>query len=311
MKKARLLITLLVMMFAASGFAQDSFREAVKEYLEACGQYDQLKSTMSDLSVMFAKDGEVDIDQLTQRYLDECYEDDLIGLLLPSLTEKGLTEADLKEVASLLSTPQGKTFTAHQNDWTQGFISDWMANLYEQLAGLDYEEDEEFHLQPIEPNADIDADYAAKFNDVILTSDVGQKIKEAVLKQFNEPEDLPSDIELEETDKETDKEMMDWIITNMPIQLLNSAYGRLTAEDLDYAAMLNSKESYRKLSDFMNSDNIQAANVTVKYLEWMKEQGATVSDDPNVVMGLLKTLLNLEDDLYPEDIDLEDINLDE
>lgn len=310
MKTTRLLVALLVMMFAASGFAQDSYREAVKDYLTGCGIFEKLASLTSDMNMMFVKDGEVDIDQLNQRYLDECFEDDLIGLYMPLLTEKGLTEADLREVASLLSTPQGKTFTAHQEEWMQGFLSDWMSNIYEQLAGADYDED--FHLQPIEPNADIDAAYAAKFNDVILKSDFGQKFKEAVMKQFNEPEDTPTDPELEETDRETEMESMEWTITNMPIQLLNSAYGRLTLEDLDYAALLNTKESYCKLSDITNSDNTENATLLFKYTEWMKEQGATVNEDPNAVVGLLRSLLHLEDlDMYPNDIDLDDIIIEE
>ena len=147
---------------------------------------------------------------------------------------------------------------------------------------------------------------------MILKSDFGQKFKEAVMKQFNEPEDTPTDPELEETDRETEMESMEWTITNMPIQLLNSAYGRLTLEDLDYAALLNTKESYCKLSDITNSDNTENATLLFKYTEWMKEQGATVNEDPNAVVGLLRSLLNLEDlDMYPDDIDLDDIIIEE
>ena len=37
MKKSRLFVTLLVMLVAASGFAQDSYRETLKEYIQLYG----------------------------------------------------------------------------------------------------------------------------------------------------------------------------------------------------------------------------------------------------------------------------------
>ena len=55
MKKARLLIALLVMLFAASGFAQDSYREAIEDYLLQSGQFEKAKSVISDMSLLFVK----------------------------------------------------------------------------------------------------------------------------------------------------------------------------------------------------------------------------------------------------------------
>ena len=78
MKKTRLLITLLVMLVAVSSYAQDSYRQAVKEYLTATGQLENSKSLISSMSMLYEKDGQVDIDQLTKRYLDEQYEDDMV-----------------------------------------------------------------------------------------------------------------------------------------------------------------------------------------------------------------------------------------
>ena len=41
MKKTRFLIALLVMLVAANGYAQDSYRQAVKDYLTAIGQFEK------------------------------------------------------------------------------------------------------------------------------------------------------------------------------------------------------------------------------------------------------------------------------
>ena len=39
MKKPRLLIAMVVMLIAASGYAQDSYRQTAKDYLTAVGQF--------------------------------------------------------------------------------------------------------------------------------------------------------------------------------------------------------------------------------------------------------------------------------
>ena len=62
---------MLLMLVAASGHAQDSYRQAVKDYLIANDQYEKAKSVISSLGMLFDSKGQVDIGQLTQRYLDE------------------------------------------------------------------------------------------------------------------------------------------------------------------------------------------------------------------------------------------------
>ena len=91
MKKTRLLIALLVMLVAVSGYAQDSYRQAVKDYMTAIGQFEKEKAYISTVSMMFDRDGNVDIDQLTQRYLDERYEDDMIDFYALVYKEQGIT----------------------------------------------------------------------------------------------------------------------------------------------------------------------------------------------------------------------------
>ena len=126
MKKTRLLITILAMLFVANSFAQDSYREAIKDYLLQSGQFEKAKSVISEMSLLFVKDGPVDIDQLTKRYIDEQCVDDMIDLILPTMKERGMTEGDLKEVSSLLSRPENKIFEDHQAEWMSGFIADFL-----------------------------------------------------------------------------------------------------------------------------------------------------------------------------------------
>ncbi len=87
MKKTRLLfIALLVMLVTASGYAQDSYRQAVKDYLTASEQLEKGKSMIQTLSMLFEKSDQVDIDQLTKRFIDERYEDTVLGYTVPTLS---------------------------------------------------------------------------------------------------------------------------------------------------------------------------------------------------------------------------------
>ena len=284
MKKTRLLIALLVMLVAASGYAQDSYREAAKDYLRAIGQFEKEKAYISTLSMMFERDGEVDIDQLTQR-------------------EQGMTEADLRELSSLLSTPQYKVFDTHYKDWMMGFatnmlepLMELMSNVEEQLESGEYKYKESKYLSrmesPIQPNAEIDAEYAEKFNSVMMKSSLVKTMTDAMFKRMDEGMDRVS-ID-EPIRKESQEKVKDWMTKSLPAMLLNNAYGNLTIEDLDYAAKLYANEPFCKLqnNDLSNVDmeSLKMAHAFSKYMTWMEEQGAKKSEDPKAFMKFVESL---------------------
>ena len=304
MKKTRLLITMLAMLFVANSFAQDSYREAIKDYLLQSGQFEKAKSVISDMSLLFVKDGPVDIDQLTKRYIDEQCVDDMIDLILPTMKERGMTEGDLKEVSSLLSRPENKIFEDHQAEWMSGFIADFLMPFFkigeDQDSDDNQETDENMESgslmtllgSPVEPRADIDTVFSAKFNEVILESIFMKNMINAMMNRLTEdPTGKPK--------KQEDlKKLKDWMSSNISALLLNNAYGTLTLEDLDFVALLYSNDAYCKMEDYGTVDDSGSnpiSNVVLKYLDWMKEQGATESDDPRVTEKLLKSLLNLDD----------------
>ena len=263
MKKTRLLIALLVMLVAASGYAQESYRQAVKDYLTATDQFEKTKSLISTVGVLFDKKGQVDIDQLTQRYIDEQYEGDMIDWFMQTATIRDLTEADLKELSVLLSTPEYKTFETHQQQWMSDFLAELMMPIMlliedeDPVADIDVDGeeivmDEKTDLvigdlnslleAPIQPKEDIDPAFAAKFNDVIVKSTFTKSMMDAMMKRLNE-----TSPELNTKD-ESRSAFTDWLTASMPTILLNSAYGNLTLEDLDCAAELYAHEPYCKFT---------------------------------------------------------------
>ncbi len=309
---------MLLMLVAASGHAQDSYRQAVKDYLIANDQYEKAKSVISSLGMLFDSKGQVDIGQLTQRYLDEQYEKDMLDCFVLQMTEKGVTEADLKEVASLLTSPAGKAYQEHQQEWLSEFLVDMMLPLMAMSQDVEDAEDPYAELESVmeivQPREDIDAAYAEKFKNTVMESAFVKNMTDQIMEGYEN--DTISDPD----EQEYHEFFAKWWKNSLPAIFLNSAYGTLTTEDLDYAGMLYSNDAFCRLEDMSNLDRNadQWGNVMVKYMEWMEEQGATPSEDPGVAMEFLKSLFSSSGiDLFgteeeePEkswfDMDLEDL----
>ena len=297
MKKTRLFVALLVMLVAASGYAQDSYRQAVKDYMKAVNQLEKEKALISSMSMMFDRDGKVDIDQLTKRYLGEQYENDMIDFYVFAYKEQGITEADLRELSSLLTTPEFETLTAHSKSWMMEYASYMMTPFVEQMKVLQEPMEPGEYLDkvkdyvsfldsPVQPRPEIDAAYADKFNQVMLGSPAVKQIMNMMLNRLDE-----KDPELQESSKK----VKDWMTKNVPVLLLNFAYGNLTDEDLDYAVNLQANETYSKFMNFdlssIDMEKYYNKHPYFKYLNWMKEQGAKTSEDPNAIMEYFKSML--------------------
>ena len=297
MKKTRFFIALMLMLVAASGYAQDSYRQAVKDYMKAVNQLEKEKALISSMSMMFDRDGKVDIDQLTKRYLDEQYENDMIDFYVFAYKGQGITEADLRELSSLLTTPESETLTAHTKSWMMEYASYMITPFMEQMKVLQEPMEPGEYLDkvkdyvsfldsPVQPKPVIDAAYADKFNHVMLGSPVVKQMMDMMLKRLDD-----KDPELQESSKK----VKDWMTKNVPVLLLNFAYGNLTVEDLDYAAKLYANKTYSKFQSFdLNSVDMEKyynKHAYFKYLNWMKEQGAKTSEDPNSIMEYFKSML--------------------
>ena len=294
MKKSRLLLALLVLLVGASGYAQDSYRLAVKDYLIASDQFEKTKSIIPTISKLFVGDGTVDVGQLTQRYLDERFEDDITESFTNMMMLHNMTEADIKEVASLLVTPEGKAYQVHQQEWMTDFLTNYMVSfmsLFEEVEDPSDMNEIKNHGSTIKANADIDDAYAAKFKDVLLDSEFGKRMLDAMLTRMDEMRDSTYE------GQESGRFYKEWIVTNVPTILLNSAYGNLTLEDLDYAAKLYSNEAYRKLENFGNTaelDYNQITSLVSKFMDWMKSQGTKVTEDPMVLMEFWNSMMGID-----------------
>ena len=242
----------------------------------------------------------------------------MLDCFVLQMTEKGVTEADLKEVASLLTSPAGKAYQEHQQEWLSELLVDMMLPLMAMSQDVVDAEDPYAELESVmeivEPREDIDAAYAEKFKNTVMESAFVKNMTDQIMAGYEN--DTISDPD----EQKYHDFFAKWWKSSLPTIFLNSAYGTLTPEDLDYAGMLYSNDAFCRLEDMSNLDRNadQWGNVMVKYMEWMEEQGATPSEDPGVAMEFLKSLFSSSGiDLFgteeeePEkswfDMDLEDL----
>ena len=283
MPSSRMLTTLLVILVAVCCHAQDSYREALKEYLPFTDQFNQMKSFYQEQCKVFFKPSDnVNLEDLAQRYIQEACLDDLAYIFIePMMKECGITEADLRTVKALASSPEGQIYASHNSEWSRIFnskvqeLSPWIQN------------DEE--LKPVQADPNIDAEYAAKFKSVMEASGFKQKTVNLMDEIFNSYQNVLSN-EPDEADgiKLKIDNIKNWIDDNIETVALNSAFGVLTPDDLDYALKSYSNESFKKVADMGTGMMSQFTDFSKllnlgysmikKYLDWMESHGAQLSE---------------------------------
>ena len=283
MKKARLLIALLVMLVAASGYAQDSYRDAIKEYLSFFGKNIQMENSLREINgIVFMQNDKVDLEMLTERYIHEVYEDQMADVVEPMMKERDVTEADLKTITAMATTPEGQTYLAHENEWNEK-LSEVSGEYMSQL--LEGGEPEKLQVNP-----DIDAVYAAKFQKLWKDCGIEEKTIRILDGAF--------------TGATSSAGKLKTFTDNIGTMALNAAYGSMTLEDFDFGMKLYSNESFRKATDTsdMNFYSLmgKGALIVMKYLDWMESQGA----QPNEKLQsfkMLKSLMESKSNSYVED----------
>ena len=288
MKKSRLLIAVLVMLVAASGYAQDSYREAVKQYLLYLGPDNQMKTALCEMKdAFFVPSGNVDLDLLTERYIKEVMIDQMTDMTETMMKERNVTEVDLRTVNAMVAPPEFQTFLSHQNEWDEKItlISDESISLLKDGG----------EPENVQVNPDIDPDYAAKFQKMWKESGILEKSI-----------GLYDRISLGEMTEEMAQlgKYKTWLADNLGTIALNAAYGTLTLEDFDLGMKLYTNESYRRVTDTsdMNVFSVigPATELIMNYLDWMESQGAQPNSKFQSIK-MLKSLMQSPRNSYDED----------
>lgn len=290
-----LIITLMVTIVSVSGFAQDSYREALKENLFINNNVDKLKDVFININKsLFEKNDNVEL--LTERYIQEALVEHFVDVVEPIMKERNVTEADLRAVNAMLSTPEGQTFLSHDEEWNAKF-----KNALHELMPSFEEDSLAENVGEITVNPGIDAAYAAKFNDMMEACGIKQKMLSFMdglfpSYSFEGYDELDKSNEIREMINNIKK----WVDDNLATVALNNAYGILTPDDLDFGVKLYTNESHRKITDLsdMNYHGLmgKTADIMIKYIEWMESQGAQVTEKAKGLKKLMNMYKNWPDE---------------
>ena len=268
-----LIITLMVTIVSVSGFAQDSYREALKENLLINNNVDKLKDVFININEsLFEKNDNVEL--LTERYIQEALVEHFVDVVEPIMKEP----------------PEGQTFLSHDEEWNAKF-----KNALHELMPSFEEDSLAENVGEITVNPGIDAAYAAKFNDMMEACGIKQKMLSFMDGLFPSYSFEGYD-ELDESNeiREMINNIKKWVDDNLATVALNNAYGILTPDDLDFGVKLYTNESHRKITDLsdMNFHGLMSktADIMIKYIEWMESQGAQVTEKAKG----LKKLMNMD-----------------
>ena len=280
MKKTRLLIALLVMLVAASGYAQDSYREAVKDYMAICSRgamdayLNKMDSTFKSNNTFWFESGDVDLKQLTERYFKEGFMDYMADFMCAKIKDLGVTEAGLREFTSLMSTPEGQTYNEHSRQWVEAIKQDTTVFNGLIMAGED--------PGPVQIKAGIDPGYVEKYKKVMEADQA--KAMLGILDQyinmlatiFRQMPDEMNDVQ------NTLDGMKKWMTANLPTVVLNNAYGIITEDDLDFVAKLKTLDTHKLIGLLpMNPGDMMSLGQggMKNYIEWMENHGAVMKED--------------------------------
>ena len=277
---SKCLVTLLISLTALCGYAQDSYREAIKDYFHLNCQADQMESALKELNMILFDDSGMNLSQLTERYIQECLTNDYADYMEPKMKAQNVTEAELREVVELLSTPAGKAYNEHQLEWIDNMKGELTSIMLQNMGQIMYGD----LSKPIQPKAEIDAVYIEKFKEVM-----GNSMIESFMNVFDMTGPNTNPIQLPDELKER---LQTWLSVNLPTITMNSAYGTITVEDLDFAAKLASHESYSKMQDFsfMNYGQIGplVTGMLSNYVDWMQVQGAVVKGHADTILKMMQ-----------------------
>lgn len=269
MKRVRLLITLALMLVAVSVSAQDSYSEALKDYLKITEKQasEKMLAQLHQLNPMlFEYKQDIDFNQLASRYVDEQLLKIKAEKVQDMFKEVNVTESDIRQMTALMTTPQGETLIEHGDAWSDQFEEILKEEMEEPLKSV-------FDGTPISStvvaNSDIPASYARKFMQYFEDTRGMDQFANA----FSQP--------LKMMGIEVPESLLEWMKNNLGTLAMNSAYGIITEDDLDYSANLQNYDFHHKIVDatVKMSENVisMGMDIILNYIDWMKGQGVSVS----------------------------------
>lgn len=273
MKRTKLFLTVFMLLCGMNAvMAQDSYREAFKSYLTsnpsaASISVEQMRPVYQQINQTVLKNYDSEESEiLISNYINQRFQDDIIDKLMIPSTKKFVSEADLRELTTLCSTPEGKAFLQAGEKMNQIANSPEFQQTMSragQAIGLGQTP------QTVKLNSGISPAYASLCGEYYDISGMNQLIDQ-MLAGF-------SQMASSEQEKQLYAKLGIYMQNNFKNIFINYAQNILQEEQLRFGIKIYStqaqKNMMKALGDLMSNLQQKSMSLIEGYGEWLDEQG--------------------------------------
>lgn len=286
---SKIFLIAIIMVMPMTTMAQGSYRKALMEWWQTNPKYtsvtqtmcEQLGGSIKELNKKILKNP-TQGDKLAEKYTSEQLVDDVFeALIIPSF-KKSMTKAEIKEIAKLVTTPEGKSFQEHSDQMETMIGTTLIGTIMTSVMNDEGNslKNGDLKIDDIEEIKDCPQEYKDKFNEYFDNDGFDYN---SIFEQLKDLQGLDNGKDAEQNKKMLNY-MMDYLKRNIKAIVLNASYGTLTMEDLDFAIMLHKKPEYQKVTKCANDlvkmlttpEEINKATEKwgMMYMTWLMNHGA-------------------------------------
>lgn len=286
---SKIFLMAIIMVMPMTTMAQESYRKALMEWWQTNPKYtsvtqtmcEQLGGSIKELNKKILKNP-AEGDKLAEKYTSEQLVDDVFeALIIPSFKES-MTKAEIKEIAKLVTTPEGKSFQEHSDQMETMIGTTLIGTIMTSVMNDEGNslKNGDLKIDDIEEIKDCPQEYKDKFNEYFDNDGFDYN---SIFEQLKDLQGLDNGKDAEQNKKMLNY-MMDYLKRNIKAIVLNASYGTLTMEDLDFAIMLHKKPEYQKVTKCANDlvkmlttpEEINKATEKwgMMYMTWLMNHGA-------------------------------------
>lgn len=272
----KLLFMLLTVMSCTICTGQESYEQALKEYLSLNGTSSQMidsnkiKSLLEEVNKQLLNDKDLPkSDELIEEYAASQMEKDMMSNVLIPMFKESVSEQDLKELVTMMNSKEGKQW----KDNSEKAISAWGLNLGMSAMSIMLSDDDDETNNGLTPNKDCTKSYQELFNQYYEDSQIEQLMNTMLPSMIPQAmKKLPSN---EKVKKMFDK-YRTYVQKNMKTLMLNCMFGTMTEGDLKFGINMFKKASYQNFIKAASKSisNIQEYGLAILncYTTWLQEE---------------------------------------
>lgn len=267
----RQLFVLALLAVSMTAAAQDEMVTALLDYVKACpsattgmGVDGKMGEALKMVNEELIKEynGKTS-EELVSDYMENHFLNDMVENVMAPAVKEFVTVDEVKQLTAAMSSPEGQTFQQHQKLLNEGTDFEKIGESVMETLLADVEPDD------IQPDAACPQAYVNAFNKYFELSNLGSVIDQ-MGNMFGDKKDEPKVIKY-----------LAYLKKNMPTIYLNSSYGTMTMDDLNFGMKVYQTDAWKHMMQAQNqmvSDPQKLGmGIIMSYILYLSEQGVEVN----------------------------------